>query len=228
MATFISFSSCDKEVDVCACCGDLRMNPLSRSVLLVRNSVYYYRVYRVFLRYHFDGSYDFTDALPCSRLPEQVLHVRRLALVLPALRVEIAFTILCFFLSSKQLLLLLIHQLVLVKEADELSLSRFEHDLTGKLMHPKPLDDVEDVNLQVELLLRVLLHPVFALHFRSTAEAALAAKVAQSKAATVLVGEELPVDDCLIEAPLQASLEVFDGFSQILIRTHLLIVEQLV
>ena len=95
-------------------------------------------------------------------------------------------------------------------------------------MHPKPLDDIQDVNLQVELLLRVLLHPVFALHCRSTTEAALVAKVAQPETSTVLVGEELPVDDCFIQAPLQAFLEVFDGFCHIIILTHLLIVKQLV
>ena len=33
-------------------------------------------------------------------------------------------------------LLLIILKLEVIKEADEFSLSRFEHNLTGKLMHP--------------------------------------------------------------------------------------------
>ena len=82
-------------------------------------------------------------------------------------------------------------------------------------MHPKPLDDVQDVNLQVKLLFGVLLHPVFAPFCRSAAEAALGAKMTQSKASTVLVGKELPVNDCLVQAPLQTILKVLDGFLQI-------------
>ena len=83
--------------------------------------------------------------------------------------------------------LILVHQLVLVKETDELSLPWLQNDLTCELIHSKSLDNVKYVNLQVKLLLGILMYPILAFRFDSATEAASRAKLSQKPTPTVLV-----------------------------------------
>lgn len=174
---------------------------------------------RVVLGYHAHGFDDLADtyARRVVLVEEDVVHVARLASVLVSLAIHAVDSDVLGF-QPHQLLLFFVHQLVLVEEADELALSRLEHDLAGELVHAEPLHDVEDVDLQVELLERVLLEPVLALRLHTTAQAALVSKLAQHEATAELVGKELPVDDGALKPRSVVQFVVLHGSQQVLAR----------
>ena len=90
--------------------------------------------------------------------------------MLVSLRVDIALPV--HIQRLFQLHFILIHQLILVKESYELALSRLEHDLTRELVHSQSLNNVKDVDLQIELLFGIFLHPIFAFGAHAEAHAA--------------------------------------------------------
>ena len=117
MSTLDCITDLYKGVHVGACRNELTTLPSQlRVISYISDPLDNDRVDWVFLLHHRGCLHNLADAIACSTFNvEQVLHVRRLALVLPTLRVDIAFTVRG---TRQDRLLLLIHQLVLVKEAD--------------------------------------------------------------------------------------------------------------
>ena len=68
---------------------------------------------------------------------------------------------------------------------------RLQDDLARKLVHAKFLDDLEDVDLFAQLLLRVLEKQVASLALRSAAATVPLVEAPQAPEARVLVGESL-------------------------------------
>ena len=69
--------------------------------------------------------------------------------------------------------LLVTTELIILEEVDKITLSRLEHDVARKLVDPQLLHDLKQVDLLVQLLLRILEENVVSLvpHFAARQEA---------------------------------------------------------
>lgn len=176
--------------------------PASGAVALVCDPLDDNRIDRVVLVDQLHGLDHLADLLGLSLAPPQdVVDVVDLATLLVALVVKVADARELVHLA--QLLLLLVHQLVLVEEADQLALARLQDNLTGKLVDSEALYDVKDVYLEVQLRLCVLLNPVLAPWLNPATKAASMAEFTQHETAAVLVREELSVDDRSVQPRLE-------------------------
>ena len=65
--------------------------------------------------------------------------------------------------------LLVTTELIILEEVDKITLSRLEHDVAGELVDPQLLHDLKQVDLLVQLLLRILPQEVLPLVLETTA-----------------------------------------------------------
>lgn len=80
-----------------------------------------------------------------------------------------------------------------MKEADQPALSRLERQLGGKVGDSELLDNLKDVNLTIQLLLRTFLQSVLPSMLHSAATAYRVAEEGDDKVATVRVSKYLTV-----------------------------------
>ena len=65
--------------------------------------------------------------------------------------------------------LLVTTELIILEEVDKITLSRLEHDVARELVDPQLLHDLKQVDLLVQLLLRILPQEVLPLVLETTA-----------------------------------------------------------